>query len=74
MRGNGFKLKEKKFGLDRRKKNFTIRVVRHWNRLPGEVVDAPSLEIQVQAAWGSEQPDLAIGVPLHCRGVGLEGF
>ena len=30
-------------------------------------MDAPSLrDIQGQAGLGSEQPDLAVGVPIHC--------
>jgi len=31
--------------MDIRKTFFVIRVVKHWNRLPGEVVDAPSFEV-----------------------------
>ncbi|KFP99433.1 hypothetical protein N329_02139, partial [Haliaeetus albicilla] len=41
---NGCELKEDRFRLDIGKKFFTRRVVKHWNRLPRGVVDAPSLE------------------------------
>lgn len=39
-----FELEESRFRLDTRKKSFTDRVEKHWNRFPRDVVDALSLK------------------------------
>ncbi|KAK4828080.1 hypothetical protein QYF61_023140, partial [Mycteria americana] len=44
-RGNGHELKHRRFLLNIRKCFFTVRVTKHWHKLPREVVEPPSLEI-----------------------------
>jgi len=48
-RGNGCKLKEGRLRLDIRRKFFTMRVVKHWHRLPREAADA--------LPWKCSRPD-----------------
>ncbi|KFV88767.1 hypothetical protein N308_06576, partial [Struthio camelus australis] len=42
---NGHKLNHRQFHLKMRKNFLPVRVTMHWNRLPREVVESPSLEI-----------------------------
>ncbi|KFV53744.1 hypothetical protein N341_10264, partial [Tyto alba] len=42
---NGLKLHEGRFRLGIRKKILTEWVVKHWNRLPRDVVESPFLEV-----------------------------
>ena len=64
------------YGDDEYKKiyPFTVRVVRHWLRLPTEVVHAPTLEVLMVRLDRALSTDGAVGVPVRCRRVGPNGF
>ncbi|KAK4810802.1 hypothetical protein QYF61_008774 [Mycteria americana] len=61
-RGNGHKVKHRRFRLIIRKHFFTVRVTEHWGRLPREVVESPSLEI-MQKPSGHSPGQLALSGP-----------
>ena len=44
LQEKGTNFKQSRLRVDKRRKLFTMRVVKHWHRFPREVVDAPSLE------------------------------
>ena len=43
-RGNGLRLHQGRFRLDIKKTLFPRSVIKHWNRLPREGMESPSLE------------------------------
>ena len=44
-RSNGLKFEQRKFHTNMQNNFFMVRVMEHWNRLLGDVVESPSMEI-----------------------------
>lgn len=66
-----FKLKKSRFRLDTRKRFFTVRVVRYWNRLPRGIVDAPPVAFKasldgalIKLVWSKVSLPIAGGLEL----------
>ena len=44
-RNNGLKLEHTKLHTNMQKNFFMVRVMEHWNRLPKEIMESPSMQI-----------------------------
>lgn len=51
-RRNCLKLEQWKFHKNMRKNFFMVRVMEHWNMLPREAVESPSMEMNIQDPSG----------------------
>lgn len=54
-KGNGCKLQQEKFHLDKRQQFFTVRTINHWNNLPRDVVESLPVTggFQDATGWGA---------------------
>lgn len=67
-KANGHKLRYKKFHLDVIKKFFTVEEVKHWSRLPKEVIESSSLETfktRLKKSW-----EICSNWPCFKKGIG----
>ncbi len=61
LRRHDFQLRHRRFRLARRKAAFSVRLPKHWNKLPLEVITEPSFEAfkrLLDSNWASIFPQL----------------
>ncbi len=58
LRGYTFKIHQQLCKTRRRQHAFSVPVVPYWNKLPGEIVNAPSVGHSLDARWQSLFPEV----------------